>query len=510
MGYEVLLNNRTVGYLGQDNKIEYNKESIRKVITEMVAGQPGSKKYFTTARVAYRWDSNRKINNDTIWKMWKVNPIMQNRISQLNGMVFGRGLTWIYDDSIKPIIDRFWRVNRLRSKLSALGTDAQLYGEVFIALYPQSTGDVLVTMFESSQVEIDFDPSNVFNVIAYHVSYKDENTGKDEIIDMMPIETYLNNLEFATPVDAATVTNKVRKSTGLQGTAGIKGGGIMCHIKFNNSTDEVYGTSDFKQALDILPDYMNFVGDRLTVHQIYGSPAYDIEIDTDDEEVIEKRIEELAGFTIGSNPVHNSKEKWTPLEFSNGGIAPSADEKIMRGLLCAAMGFPEYLLFNQSERQDDDNTFSVVKLAENRQDAFKEAFMDIHRLVVAVAGGDMAMVDDGQIVFPEINTMSEKAKAETYVLKVGANICSRRTAAINMGHNWVVEEAQIANEIEMFGDLLENNPDAAGAMGGRFTSRLNNSASGNEGADDGSKNRESRAKARNITTQVIGDHKQSH
>lgn len=211
----------------------------------------------------------------------------------------------------------------------------------------------------------------------------------------------------------------------------------------------------------------------------------------------------MAGFTIGSNPVHNKYEEWKPLEFSHAGIEPNGDEKILRGLLCAGTGFPEYLLFNQSETGNDDNTFALTKMAEDRQDAFLEAFKDIHRFAVAIAGGDISTIDEGQIIFPEITTMSEKAKAETYVLKVGSKVCSRRTASLNMGHNWELEQAQILEEEKIFGELMGNS-DAAGAMGGRFTNRMNNQ---DPDRDDGTDDRQARADAQNISTQVMGDRK---
>lgn len=503
MGYEIVLGNRIVGTLGPDNKINYNPDTVKTHLQEMFAGQTGGS-FFTTAKVVYRWDRNRKTNSDAMWNLWKVNPLMQNRIAQLNALTFGRGLKWIYDEQTQAIIDRFWRVNRFKSKLNAISTDAQLYGEVFIGLFPQTSGDVLLSVYGANQVDVDFNPGDIYNINRYMVTYRDEENNKDEQFEMMPIEKYLNEIEFSKGINMSTV-RKIRKALGLHGAAKVKGKGVMCHIKFNNDSSEVYGTSDFRQTFDILRDYMNFVGDRMTVHQLYGSPAYDITIDTDDPNVIMERVAELAGFTIGSNPVHNKKEEWKPLEFTHSGIEATGDEKILRGLLCAGMGFPEYLLFNQSETSgDNENTFALTKMAEDRQDTFKDALSDIHRFVVAIAGGDPATIDDGELIFPEINTMSEKAKAETYVLKVGAQICSRRTASMNMGHNWHIEEAQILQEASTFGALLEGNPDAAGAVGGRFTSRLNNQ---DPERDDGSDDRSARANAANITTQVMGDRK---
>ena len=114
------------------------------------------------------------------------------------------------------------------------------------------------------------------------------------------------------------------------------------------------------------------------------------------------------------------------------------------------------------------------------------------------------MVDNGQLIFPEINIMSEKTKAETYVLKVGANICSRKTAAINMGHSWEFEEQQMLDEYAVFGDLLGQSSDAAGAVGGRFTTRKDNQ---DPERDDGADDRAARTNAQNITTQIMGDRK---
>ena len=146
-GVSVMLGGNTVvATMGADGKLIYDKEKISSVVREMVAGQSGktSGKLSTTAQVVYRFDTSRKSRCDNMWSLWKINPLMQNRITQLNSLVFGRGLKWVYDDKTQNIINRFWRVNRLRSKLNSMNTDAQLYGEVFIGLFPQSTGDVLV------------------------------------------------------------------------------------------------------------------------------------------------------------------------------------------------------------------------------------------------------------------------------------------------------------------------------------------------------------------------------
>lgn len=507
MAYEVELGGKVIGTMGRDGKMKYNNDVVQAKITELVAGQATSGKsgyVMTSVKVAYRYDRNRKANNESLYAMWKRNPIMQNRIKQLNSLVFGRGFSYQYDEATKKLIDRFWRFNRIKQKLNPMMTDAQLYGEVFIALLPQTTGDVLMCVYDPTSVEIDFNPQYVDMVNQYIVGYKDEEANKDLQMTYLPLYQYINDLEYQGSTLTGKVVSKVKKSLGMN-KVNLQGhDGVMIHVKFNCSSSEAHGTSDFRQVYGALNDYMDFMGDRLSIHQNYGSPMFDICIDTDDPTTITNRIDELAGFTIGSNPVHNTKETWKPLEFNGGAQDAQYDEKAMRGLLCAGMQFPEHLLFNQSVGGESaDGTFALNKLAEDMQDSFGDSFIDMHKFIVAVGGGDTTKIDEGQLIFPEISTMSEKAKAETYVLKVGANICSRKTASLNTGHNWDVEDAQMQIEKNEFTPLAQT-VDGGGIMGGRQSSRLNNQ---DPNRDTGAQDRQARSNAANISTQMFGDRK---
>lgn len=491
MSYVVQARGIQVGELSPSGEVIMSNTKI----SEQIAGQQagGKKGGFAggSVKVVYKFDKNRKANNDAIYKLWKNNPILQNRINQLNALVFGRGFDYSYEPATEEIVNRFWDLNRIRQKLNSIGTDAQLYGEVFIGLFPQANGDVLMSIYESNQVEIDFNPANVDDINRYIVSYKDEEKNKDEMVEFMPAYKYLNDIEFTNTTVGRTV-RKIRKSIGR-----VSAQNVMVHLKFNNSSSEVHGTSDFRQVYGSLNEYMDFRSDRLAIHQMYGSPMFDIEIETEDDKYIEKRIEELADFTIGSNPVHNSKEKWKTLEFKNPADSAKHDESSMRGLISAGLNFPEHLVFNQGD-ESEGGTFAVNKLAEDRQDAFGNALVEIHKFVVAVAGGDIARVKEGQIVFPEISTMSEKAKAETYVLKVGANICSRQTAAYNTGHSWDIEQPRIEEEMQIF-SLDEA---TIGRVGGRFSTRANNQ---DPDRDDGTQDRQDRLNAKNVTSSIMGD-----
>lgn len=505
----ITMNNNVIGVMDQSGKVHYDRQKITEIVAGQASNSRGGSFRIQSFRKSYRYDTSRKSNEDAIYTLWKNNPLMQSRIVQLNSLVFGRGFGYMYDDeNINKAIDRFWRFNRIKQKLNPMLTDAQLFGEVFIALIPQDTGDVTMCVYESTQVEIDFDPQCVDIVNQYIVGYQDEEDNTDKQLSYLPLYQYLNELEYTggTGTIGKTV-RKIRKA--LSGNkVNLQGhDGVMVHVKFNSCSSEVHGTSDFRQVYGTINDYMDFRGDRALIHQNYGSPMFDIEIDTDDPDVITDRIDELAGFTIGSNPVHNAKEKWTPLEFKGNADNAEYDEKAFRGLICAGMQFPEHLLFNQSQGDEsDDGTFALNKLAEDRQDAFGDAFSDIHKFVASVAGLDTTKLDEGQIIFPEISTMSEKAKAETYVLKVGANICSRKTACINTGHQWNIEEKQIQEEMTMFTPIAQTE-EGGGIMGGRFSTKVNNQ---DPGRDDGSDDRKRRADAQNVTTQTFGDRKENN
>lgn len=469
MPYIIQKHGKSIGEINDAGITSYSDVKVSEQIAGKQGKVSGSGFVSTSVSVVYKFDSNRTKNNDAIYELWKNNGIVSNRVNQLNALVFGRGFGYQYDNATKEIIDRFWRLNRVRQKLDALGTDSQLYGEVFVGLFPQKNGDVLMCIYEANQVNIDFNPANVDDVNMYYVEYKNEETGQNEQVKFLPAYKYLNDIEF-TDSTIGRAVKKVRRALNA-GVTKIQGAdGVMCHIKFNNSSGEVYGTSDFRQGYAPINEYIDFRADRLAIHNLYGSPSYDISIDTDDKDVIDKRIEELEGFELGSNPVHNANETWKPLEFSGGNIDQvEHDEEAMKGLISASLQFPQHLLFNQG-KECDGGVFALNKLAENRQDKFGDMFTEIHKFVVSVAGGDISKVEEGQMIFPEISTMTEKSKAETYVLKVGAQICSRETAALNTGHSWDIEHERLLMEQEEFGIGAET----VGRASGYFTTRAHN------------------------------------
>ena len=61
----------------------------------------------------------------------------------------------------------------------------------------------------------------------------------------------------------------------------------------------------------------------------------------------------------------------------------------------------------------------------------------------------------------------------------------------------------VLDEAAIFGALIGNS-DVAGAVGGRFTSKINNQ---DPERDDGADDRVARTNAQNITTQIMGDRK---
>lgn len=430
-------------------------QNSRIKITEQIGGtSKGKSDYDPSPVVAYRYDGSRKSTADDIYDLWKQNPIVQSRVLQMNNLVFGKGIQYDYpDEATKKIIDRLWRINRLQSKLDKIGTNSQLYGELYVGLFPQKSGDILLSFYEPRQVDIDFDPSDPTRVNAYLLSWKDEEKGVDNIVELQPVEAFINEIEFANPITNGKV-NLAKKQLGQKL---YKGKGLMTHIYFNSTASELCGTSDFYQGSDLVQDFMGFVGDRLTIHQLYGSPVYDITIDTNDPRVIENRIEELQDFRIGSNPVHNKQEEWKLLNAQsgngNGSVNSEQDADLLKSLIACSLCMPSGLLFQDKSDTDLDTT-SVEQLAEKRQEAFRQLFTDIHKVAVAIAGGDIYMIDDGEITFPEISLTSSKTKAETSALLVQSNIISRQTASSGLGYSWEREKNRMLDENQEMGDII--------------------------------------------------------
>ena len=429
-------------------------------ITEGIIGQWQDKaSSFTTSTSSnFRYDTSRKTNNDDLYDFWKSYGIVQNRINIMNSLILGNGISYVYPDSnTQAIIDRFWRLNRIESRLPQICTDIQLYGEAWLGLYGQKSGDILMECYEGRQIDIDANPQMPSFANAYVLSYKDEEKQSDEQITFQPIETVLNEYEFSNAVVNGAVKN-ARKATGKGLNSKIKN--VMAHVKVNCCSSEAYGTSDFYQASDLIKDYYGFVGDRLTIHQLYGSPIYDVTIETDNPEDIQARISELEGFTIGSNPVHNDKETWKLLN-SNGGGASSAgqsamdDNHMLQSLIASSLSIPVSFLFQKTDvTGDKDNTYTMVHLAKDRQRIFRDLFTDIHKIVVMASGGDPTLIDEGEIIMPEIDTSSQKELAETYALRVQSNLTSHQTACEALGLNWEREKERIMQEHEELKEIL--------------------------------------------------------
>lgn len=431
-------------------------------VTELIAGAVGEKasSFSTSTQANYRYDSSRKSNSEDLYDLWRANPVLQNRTNIINSLIFGNGINIAYSDTTtKEIVDRFWRINRLEDKLDQIGSSAQLFGEIFVGVFPQKSGDLLVEFYDNTQVDIDFNPMIPSQVMNYILSYKDEDKEEDVKVILTPIETYLNEIEFSSSPNNGKVAS-VKKSVGLNSTKGI-GKGLMAHVKFNSVTSEVYGTSDFYSTSDILQDYFGFVGDRLTVHQLYGSPIYDITIDTDNPQDIIDRIEELDGFTIGSNPVHSANETWQMLNGGGTGQGNSSsdagqDNTMLQSIIASGLSVPISFLFQKVDNNNDiENTFAMTKFAKGRQTKFRSLFNDLHKVVVSIAGGDISTVKKEELIFPEIDTSSQKQLAETLALRITSNITSRQTACTMLGLNWEEEKNRILAENEEMKEILQ-------------------------------------------------------
>lgn len=473
-------------------KVDIKEQFVDRVNTDV-------RSFFTSNMPNHRYDHHRKANLDDLYRAWRDNPIYQSRTMQMNSLIFGNGINIAYSDKeTKKKIERFWRINRLSDKLDQIGSQAQLFGEIFVGLFPQSSGDVLIEFYDSTQIDIDFDPRFPSRAKNYVLSYYDEEKMENVKMIFKPLEKYLNDIEF--------VDQEIRKKVAFV-PKNEESMNVMGHIKFNSIPSEVYGTSDFFSVYDIINDYMGFVGDRLTIHQLYGSPIYDITIETDNKQDIIDRIEELQGFTIGSNPVHNHRETWQLLNSGSAGAGNAScdalqDDHILKGLIAGGLHMPVSFLFQTvSQNNDVENTYAMTHFAKSRQNDFKSFFNDIHRYVIHIGKGNMDNIIDAELVFPEIDTSSQKELAETYALRVTSNITSRQTACASLGLNWDEEKERILNEFEELKDILNPQQDAqklagnvAGSTGSSQsvsktvkTGKNDNSSNSNKNTDKGTK-----------------------
>ena len=386
---------------------------------------------------------------DEGYRLWKYDPLGGTIVNLTTYFVMGRGITINYNNPVaNDILKKFWCKNFMPVRIKKICNEGVAFGDNFIGLRVIKNdirkngkilwhrGDVQVVIYDSKVVRgIEHAADNVHDVYNYILSYSGE---KGEIIEKI--------------IPDITKFDSKRDQE------------CILHIKFNDASNDAFGLSDLIRVKEWLDNYQDYLKDGVIINKLYRSPCYDITITDGGPEDIEKAIARYSGWKIGSNAVHNDKEKWEILEFSGANVSQEDNRRAILLMIAAGTGYPEYMLAdgsNSNLASTKSQQLPAIKKFEDRQDIYQEYLALIFDFVLdmKLAFGDFIgekptpeidfegdRIWRGEINFPEIAREEDSVVATYTTTLVEAGLMSRSSAILKNNLDFKEEMARMVNE----------------------------------------------------------------
>lgn len=407
---------------------------------------------------------NRQKTLDESYRLWKYDPLGGCIVRTTTFFTLGRGLIFQFDDDkIQAYVKKFYEKNKLNIRLRAASDEANALGEVYIWLRPKKYESFvgMKKIWNVGDTQITFiPPDNITSV----------ETADDDVGD---VHNYIYEYQGADKNDHTVIIPDISKFD----PDGDVSRGCIIQIKLNSGNMDPFGHSDLIPIKEWLDNYQEYLRDSVVINKLYRSPCYDVSIEDGTPEEIAQAVARYRNWTIGSNPVHNSKEVWTILEFTG---PSSNNEEARRSLLlmiAAGVGFAEFMLAdgsNSNLASAKAQGLPVIKKFEDRQELWSETLMCMFQFAIMMKAklvpnfGIKIETDDeddivpfsGTVNFPSINQDKELEVAQTNQLALEGKYMSVRTACARLNLDFDREMKQAEGDIDKLEAVMTKSIDA--------------------------------------------------
>ena len=401
-----------------------------------------------------RAPENRPQRLEAGYEMWKKDPMGGQIVLQTTNFTFGSGHKVTSPvERVRDVIKKFDRKNGMGRRFKRLSDESVAYGEIFLKLVPHREdievpgtkkprfrwrkGQTQVVPIDPANiVGIDHAPDNVEDITNYIFAYEvEENGQKKQVEEKIP------------PIDKFDFDS---------------GKAAMIHLKLNDASNDVFGTSDLLRVAEWVNKLSEYNRDSFIINKLYRSPMIDITIIDGDETDVRRAIRRYQNFEIGSNPVHNDKEKWDILEFTGANVSQMEARRALLLMIATGVGFPEFFFADGSNSNLASSKTQIVpttKKFEDRQGIWQDFMMKLYSFVldVALEIGEVDGLDlepdfeeeffwDFDIQFPPILLLDQKDVAASNKSAIGDGYMSKATAAARMGLDFENEKMLIEEE----------------------------------------------------------------
>lgn len=406
-------------------------------------------------------NADRRVLLDEGYRLWKFDALGGTIVSLTTYFVLGRGVTFTFDeDKAQFFAKKFYKNNKLEMRLRSASDESVAFGEIFMWLRVHTSdvrskvGGKIVWRAGDTQVTF-IEPANITNVETAEEDPTDvrafiyEFIGQERSSNVVTIPDISQfNMDSATQVDK----------------------GCMVHIKLNAGNMDPFGHSDLIRIKEWLDNYQEYLRDGVIIQKLYRSPCFDVSIEDGTPAEITAAISRYRSWTIGSNPIHNSREKWQILEFTGPNTSSENARRALLLIIAAGVGFAEYMLAdgsNSNLASSKSQQLPVIKKFEDRQDIFAHFLMIVFQfalLAKATYGRSTGLKIEkdiegdpeefpGQIKFPTIAEDRDVDVANTNEKAMAGNYMSPRTAAARLNLDYAREVEIMLNDKELLDKL---------------------------------------------------------
>ena len=405
--------------------------------------------------------ADRKSLLDEGYRLWKYDALGGTIVSLTTYFVLGRGVRFTFDDDkAQFFLEKFYKKNKLEMRLRSASDESVAFGEIFMWLRPHNadvrsrTGKVV---WRAGDTQVTFiEPANITNI---ETSEEDPTDVRNYIYEFIGAERSSNVIT-------------IPDISQFDMTHGDIENGCMVHIKLNAGNMDPFGHSDLVRVKEWLDNYQEYLRDGVIIQKLYRSPCFDVSIEDGTPEEISAAIARYRAWTIGSNPIHNSREKWQILEFTGPNTSSETARRSLLLIIAAGVGFAEYMLAdgsNSNMASSKSQELPVIKKFQDRQDIFTHFLMQVFQFALLAKAtlargtgleiekdseGD-PMAWEGQVRFPTIAEADDIEVAQTNTAAMEAKYMSPRTAAARLNLNYA-REVEIMLQDKELTDALKD------------------------------------------------------
>lgn len=398
---------------------------------------------------------------ETAWSLWQKSPIAKRVLAMKRDHIIGHNaVPDSNDEDLKPILDAFWKANKMEARASEFTVQLFGFGEqCFPAFVRESDGRVLIGYIDPANIEeVKKHPDNSLEDWAIIARWETE---KRVYRIIREDEDYVDDSEAVESKNAGKLvtwqqaTLEPWEAELLKDCGRDKYDGSCFYAKANAVSNQSRGMSDLLQVgdwLDLADEVLFALGDR---EGFAGYFSFDVTLDGANEDRVKQRAKELRANAPqkGSVNVHNENEAWN-MWAPNLNQSGSIDSfRAILGLILGGMGFPVhwYGFGDDANRatalaQADPTTKSL----EHDQNIIKNLFMGMCQFVAdqAEIAGNYTPEEDVEITLslPEITTKD--------ISKISASINQLVIALISATDaGWVSNETAAEAFAKMMGEL---------------------------------------------------------